>query len=161
MWKDEEIFFWLACLSSTFLCCFSLNITFLSSEVFLHWDNCSASSLPIFLLKAQLRPGTCSFIPWILVSTFHLQLTTPVRPLPLCSRNGVAHHHANRKIWSLVHRWACVASAHKHTEARDAPKQSGLRVLRNSYRLLLVLVKSKRCLDSMCEWTKRSRMTVP
>lgn len=159
--RKKRDFFWLACLSSASICCFSLNVTFLSSEVFLHWDSCPASSLPIFLHKTQWRHGTYSFTPWRPVSTLHLQLTTPVWPPPLCSRKGVAHHHAYTKIWSLVHRWSCAASAHKHTEAWDTPKWFGITVLRNSYSLLLVLVKSKRCLDSMGEWTKRSRMAVP
>lgn len=103
-----------------------------------------ASSLPIFLHKARQRHGTRSFAPWRPVFTLHLQLTTPVQPVPLCSRNGVAHHQAYTKNWCLVHRWSSTASAHKHTEGWDTPKQSGITVLRNSYSLLLVLVKSKR-----------------
>lgn len=84
------------------------------------------------------------------ISALHLQLTTPVQPLPLCSRKGVAHHHAYTKTWSLVHRWTYTASADKHTESWDSSKQSGITVLRNSDSPLLVLVKTKRDAQAAC-----------
>lgn len=99
--RKKRYFFWPASPSSVFLCCFSLNVTFLSSEIFLHWHSCSASSLPTFLHKAQWRHGTCSFTPWRIVSTLYLELTTPVQPLPLCTRKGAAYHHAYTKMWPL------------------------------------------------------------
>lgn len=78
------------------------------------------------------------------ISALLLQLTTPVQPVPLCSRKGLAHHHAYTKIWSLVHRWTYTTSADKRTESWDSSKQSGIAVLRNSHSPSLALVKSKR-----------------